>query len=232
MLNIKIQEIFPGLIHLHFKTQYEVTSTMLRLQEFYESPYENIRDKYFDLEDYMDTYAKHKENFTYTIDWSGFNIPGNVVNKFFKIFDEKLLAKEAILKNTINKAKADIGIKDSKFYLIASYDDDLEGKDVLKHEIAHGLYYLNEEYKEKMEKVIMNISDNERNLLAERLLDEGYFENVIFDEMQAYFSTSEMLQLVEDFNMEGLSWSLPWESVLKCKQIFEDYYSKIEDYQP
>lgn len=222
---ITTKEIFPHLIHFHFDTQYEITSSMMRMQEFYESPNKSIRGKYFEVEDYMDAYANTMGNFTYTVDWTGFNVPGNIVTKFFKVFDGNLLAKEVRLKNVLIEAKETAGINDNKFYLIASYDDKKEGKGVLEHEIAHGLYYLNTEYKSKMLKVITSMPDKTRELLHEGLIGKRYTDHVIFDEIQAYFATSEMMQLCEDFDTK----EIPWKSVFRAKEIFQDYYSKIKN---
>jgi len=225
MFDIKVQEIFPGLIHLHFKNQYEVTSTMMRAQEFYESPHENIRGKFFELDKYMDTYAQTHGNFTYTSDWSGFNIPGNVVNAFFDTFDNALLEKEVYLKGHIDVAKEDFGITGDNFYLIASFDDESD-RDILSHEIAHGFYYLNVDYRAAMDGIIGSIDDNTYARLAKVLLDKGYMDGVIDDEMQAYFSTSHMIQLTYDFDTDDL----PWEHVLKCKKVFEEYHEKIHEH--
>jgi hypothetical protein len=53
-------------IHIEFPTSYSMNMTMIRVQEFYESPHPTIQGRRFDLEDYMDIYAatEHKE-------WSG-----------------------------------------------------------------------------------------------------------------------------------------------------------------
>lgn len=220
--NISVSEIFPKCIHLHFETQYEVASSMMRLQEFYESPYENIKGKHFTVEEYMDAYATAMGNFTYTSDWTGFNIPGNVVTEFFEMFND-LFDKEIHLKETIDKAKKKAKIKDEHFYLIASYVDKIEGKDVIKHELCHAMYYLNPEYSTRMDDNIMNIPEVELELLFKGLISQGYTKEVVLDEIQAYFSTSEMVQLCKDFATE----ELPWKYVLKCKQIFNEYYSKI-----
>jgi len=173
----------------------------------------------------MDQYANTMGNFTYTIDWSGFNVPGHIVDKFFKVFEGNLLTKELHLKKLLAEAKEEAGITNTKFYLIASYDDDEEGKSVLEHEVAHGLYYLNTEYKNKMLNVITNMPNKSRELLHEGLVGKGYTDHVIFDEIQAYFATSEMMQLCEDFDTK----EIPWKSVLRTKEIFQDYYSKIQD---
>ncbi len=223
LFNISVSEIFPKCIHLHFKTQYEVASTMMRLQEFYESPYENIRGKHFNIEEYMDTYASAMSNFTYTCDWTGFNIPGNIVDEFFEKFSD-LLDKEIYLKEMIDKAKKKAKIKDEHFYLIASYADKVDGKDVLKHELGHALYYLNTDYRAEMDNTVVSIPEKELELLFKGMLAQGYTKEVVLDEIQAYFSTSDMVQLCKDFVTE----ELPWEHVLKCKQIFNEYYSRID----
>lgn len=221
--DISVSEIFPKCIHLHFETQYEVTSTMMRLQEFYESPYENIRSKKFPVEEYMDTYAKEMGNFTYNVDWTGFNIPGNTVDEFFETFGD-LLEKEKHLQKIITTAKKKAKITDDHFYLIASYADKIEGKDVLKHELAHAMYYLDTKYSGEMDDTIMDIPEDELGLLFKGLISQGYTKEVVLDEIQAYFSTSDMVQLCKDFVTE----ELPWKRILKCKQIFNKYYSKID----
>jgi len=225
--NVTIKEIFPNAIHLFFETQYEITSTMLRVQEFYESPYEDINGKYFLLEDYMDTYAKEMGNFTYTTDWSGFNVPGNIFNKFFKVFNGNLLEKEIHLKRMIDEKKKELNIKDDEdnFYVIASYNDDRNsGKEVLKHEMAHAMYYLDELYKRKMDDIIRGMFVADRDQLIDAIVNKGYNENVALDEIQAYSSTSDMLELVDTFQSE----KLPWATILRCKQTFEEYYEDID----
>src|ERR1700760_4146537 len=91
---MKLQEVTSGLYHILFENQYSCCSTFLRLQEYYESPIKGIRGNYFTLEQFMDAYAETKGNFTYTLDWGGFNVPGHVIKKFFDLFGMNLLEKE------------------------------------------------------------------------------------------------------------------------------------------
>jgi hypothetical protein len=58
---------------LRFETQYEITSSFLRIQEHYESPH--FSGRVFTLEEFMDWYAAEYGAFTYLEDWSGFNVP-------------------------------------------------------------------------------------------------------------------------------------------------------------
>ena len=58
----------------------------MRVQEYYESRYPSIKGKYFPIEDFMDIYSEKNGNFTYTLDWGGFNIPGNIYMEWAEDF--------------------------------------------------------------------------------------------------------------------------------------------------
>lgn len=175
-----LEEIRSKIYHLKFDSQYEVTSTFLRLQEFYESPFDDIRGHFFTLEKYMDIYAKHKGNFTYTLDWNGFNVPDTVVRDFFTLFWVDLLNKEKQLYKTLSQIIA----KKNKFYLIATHKEE-----DLSHEIAHGYYYLYSDYASKMNSIIYSWKSKKGFIkLLQKL---GYCDNVINDEIQAYLATSK-----------------------------------------
>jgi len=75
-----------------------------------------------------------------------------------------------------------------KFYLIGT---DLSNDTLLDHEIAHGLYYTNKEYKKKVDNIIDRMTSDMYNKISNELLDMGYNKNVINDEIQAYLSTGE-----------------------------------------
>lgn len=220
----KIEVIFPGLIHIQYDTQYEVSSTFLRLQEFYESPYPEINGKYFTLDKFMDLYAKDKGNFTYTSDWSGFNVPGDVADSFNDIYSEKMIPKEYDLFDIITEHTCQW----DKYYIIASSKDGgrygaREAIDVMKHEIAHGMWYLVPEYKEAMSKIIDPLV-RDFPCFGETILKMGYGERVITDETQAYLATSSMTYLADD-GFPGCD--IPWQSVLEIQRTFEQYYEEM-----
>ena len=84
--------IADGVFLLRFSTQYELASTLLRVQEHYES--KRFRNRVFTLEQYMDWYAKEYGAFTYYEDWSGFNVPSTAFTPFFRGRFDPLLRKE------------------------------------------------------------------------------------------------------------------------------------------
>lgn len=222
--HIETQVVLPGLLHLYFENQYEVTSTFLRLQEFYESDYPEIKGKFFTLEQYMDCYAKDKGNFTYTCDWSGFNVPGHVIEAFAQTFAKDLLQKEKELLRIILQHVEEN--EWSKYYVIGSSKDGgkhKDARDVMRHEIAHGLYYLNDEYKKEM-KGLAQAAQEEHPKFAKTLRDLGYCDEVIDDEIQAYLSTSTMIYLADDLFEDQ---EINWETILEAQRTFEHFYEEL-----
>jgi hypothetical protein len=61
----------------------------------------------------------------------------------------------------------------------------------MDHEIAHGLYYTNPEYKLKVDEIIKTIPTKTYNYLKKELVKMGYVDikSIIDDEIQAYLST-------------------------------------------
>src|SRR6266481_5073696 len=137
---IKKSEVLKNIFLLEFETQFELTSTFLRFQEHYESP--EFRDKVFTLEEFEKWYTKLKGSFTYHTDWSGFNIPSYILQPFRNGKFNPLTAKE---RNLLSLFENDT----EPFYIIGVSKDSSSGKLLLEHEIAHGLFYSNQEYKEK-----------------------------------------------------------------------------------
>jgi len=217
-MKLKIKEIYPKLYHIEFPNQYLETATFLRIQEFYESSFPEIRGHYFTLEQYMDRYAKFKGNFTYTTDWSGFNVPGDIFYEFEKLFklvhSEPLLEKEKELLSKLETAVGHINWILGDFYIIATH---IGNQSDLKHEVAHGLFYLNYAYRKEMLALIRKNKDKFKPL-KQTLKNMGYASKVVKDEIQAYLSTG----CEKAFKKLGN----PYKK--EFKQIFNKYYKEIK----
>lgn len=193
ILKIEKIEVAKRIFALRFESQYEACSTFMRVAEYYESPFKEIRGKFFTLEQYMDTYAKSKGNFTYTIDWGGFNIPGETFKAFFEIFKDDLLVKEARLRDLFFEEFAN----EEDFYVIGHYESDTKKvtksniETTLAHEVAHGKFYLEPKYKQEALKLIKSLPEKSVDKITKKLLDLGYTKGVIKDEIQAYLATSD-----------------------------------------
>ncbi len=198
-MKIKVTEPLPGVTLLKFKTQYETCATFMRLQEFYESPFKEVRGKFFDLETFMDLYAKKQGNFTYTCDWGGFNVPGHVIREFYQLFAKNLLMKEETLFDLIwpvNHKGCWTPPRDP-YYVIATYDDEC-----LDHELAHAMYYLDPEYKATADALVKGLDPDVRKAVTKWLLDKGYSKPQVPDEINAYLSTDDKKTLSYHFGKE------------------------------
>ena len=182
----------------YIDTPYNLGMTFVRIQEYYESP--KFKGKHFSLEDFMDYWAnKHGEgSFDYPMAWSGFNVPGKAIKGWMKKFPKNDMREkeEALLNRFLARLKKDnVNLEDS--YLIGvSSKDKKEVKETIRHEIAHALYLLYPKYKKSCNAIFKRINKKPTwamrvKAAEEKLISMGYCNNVLLDELQAYWSTSE-----------------------------------------
>lgn len=181
-----------GLFLVEFDNSYDLSMTFLRYQEFYESSSPKFKGKAFTILDYMEWYSKQRDGvFTYPTDWAGFNIPSSVYygvkkfgrtkidhNKYDECMDSIVKKIESVLKTEIHK--------DGTFYLIGVCK---RNKDVLNHELAHGLYHINKEYKKEMDGLYKSMLLEDLDIMHSLFKEMGYAKSVYRDETQAYLST-------------------------------------------
>lgn len=188
-----LKRIMPKLWHLHFETQYDLTMHFLRFQEYYENP--EFAGKFFTISKFKKWYKKFsgKTAFTYPKDWGGFNIPSFALLPFInnpkEAFPDKNIRDELML----GIIKTIITADGKKFYLIGTFGD--QSLEALKHEIAHALYYLNNKYKNKMQKNIAKLGELKIKKLHKLLAEKMYGENVLDDELQAYAAAGIMAEM-------------------------------------
>jgi len=178
---LELTSITPN-IHLGiFENQFNIASTCLRFQEYYESP--EFKGKVFTLEEFKEWYIKNSPKgkatgkFTYYKDWNGFNLPSWVFDIFFKGEFNPLSRKEKNLLNCLED-------KEKPFYFIGVHKKTEELYETLRHEVAHGLFYTKPEYKEE---TLDALSKFDLTEAKEELLSKGgYHPDVLLDECQAY----------------------------------------------
>ncbi len=177
---------------LIFNTQKEITKTFLRFQEFYESP--KFKGKIFSLDDFKKWYivnspqGKKTGEFTYYSDWNGFNIPSSVLKPFYSGKFNPLTLREKKILKIFSKRK-------DKFYIIGVHRESKNIKTFLQHEIAHGLFFTDYNYKKEVLNVISKF--NTKLMEKELMKKAGYHREVLLDEVQAYsISTGQKLENV------------------------------------
>lgn len=188
----KVKEVFPKIFCVTVDDDYDRAMLFCRYQEFYESPTKRFRGKYFTWIEYMRYYKDHwkKDTFTYPIDWSGYNIPSTVLEKgidtFYKETEYDVVMNEiffycANYPLRFNKTRSD-------WYLIGASSKDLKTMD---HEIAHGLFFTNKDYRLEMLVQLTSIPQKTRDKIDKKLIKMGYVNDrkILDDEAQAFLST-------------------------------------------
>jgi len=202
---------------------YDLAMLFVRYQEYYESPNPNVRNKSFVLEEYMRWYATEGRNkdrnkhdsFSYPADFCGFNIPSYALDVVKTVKHKNMY--DNLMKEIVKKVKKDLKEENpelKKFYLIGCPKMD---SDTLKHEISHGLYHLNSDYKVQADTLIEKLlskKDIKKFIIALRTYH--YCEEVMYDEMTAFMSTGEMHTIFPDVKTK------------KFKKHFKSYYENIE----
>ena len=158
----------------------------LRYQEYYEGSSKSIRGNRFSIDQFIRWYSeeyKNKEMCTYAYYWCGFNIPSwSIEECLSKIVDEN--EYDRLMSNIFSSCISDNDGKN--FYLLGI--DSLDS-DILNHEMAHGMYYTDSDYKIAMDEITESIPADSYAALKKIILDMGYGDNVVDDEIQAYMST-------------------------------------------
>ncbi len=174
------------ILYVTFPTRKELVLTLCRPAEFYECANPKLRNHRFSHEQFLDHYMTSSGQLTY--DWSGFNIPGTSLTRFFTQFE--LTPRERRLQVATRL------LSTQPYYLIATVEADT---DTLRHELAHAHYGLNPQYRRQANTLVRGLSIKLRKQITATLADWGYAPQVMTDEIQAYLATSGMRYLRTKF---------------------------------
>lgn len=217
---INVLKINDGkIIVVNCGSQYELASTFMRFQEYYESPHPELYRKFPDLEEFMDVCAKYYDNFTYTTDWNGFNMPYKILNEIIEKHSESFSRKEKLLINECQFALGDTN--PDRAYVIGIHDD----VDAFDHEVCHGLYLLDDQYRLEQDEITYSLPVEFFEKFKKVLLDMGYMEGVIFDEVQAYMSTSTLKHLEKEMFVNNL---IDQATINRFMDVKDWYFNKYE----
>ena len=189
-IKYKIKAVKPNVFAVIVKDNYDRAMLFCRAQEYYESPNKKFRGKDFSIWDYMKWYSKeYHRGFTYGVDWGGFNIPFDVMWECYEN-QNNLTDWETPYDGYMWEILVKIdNIRDQnkKCYVIGA--GDMVGE-TFTHEVCHGLWYTNAAYKKEAKFAMSCIKPEDKKIFKENLLEMGYTDGVIDDEIQAYLTTN------------------------------------------
>lgn len=193
LVQATIKKVKPFIYAVVIKNDYDRGMLFCRYQEYYESPIKGIRGKYFTLETFMKKYMEFRnmDSFTYPTDWHGYNIPSDKLLEANNLFmsSDHITEYDKIMGDIISYILDDVGDKNQPWYILGT--DSLKSG-VMDHEVAHGLYYTNPEYKKECDRLIKEVIEKPHyKTMKEGLIKLGYLKDktIIDDEVQAYLST-------------------------------------------
>lgn len=189
-VDYKIEEVKPNVFAVVVPDGYHRAMLFCRVQEYYESPNPQFRGKNFSIWDYIEWYSKeHNNTFTYTSDWSGFNIPLKTAYDCYEKLREYETPYDEVMNSIVGTIELKMFHKKStrnwNAYIIGAANTN---GDIFQHEICHGLYATNKQYKQLVDEVTETIEWQDYLEFEKNLLDMGYTAGVVPDEIQAYLA--------------------------------------------
>lgn len=179
-MKYQIKEVKSNIYAVIIKDKYDRAMLFCRAQEYYECPSPKFRGKKFSIWDYMKWYhERYGRGFSYGDDWSGFNIPIKVINECYNKLNKFESPYDKIMYNIV----VEVYKKNSDGYVIGCGSTNC---DTFKHEVCHGLYYTNKDYKKQMDALTKGLPKKYYNKFKENILEMGYAAKVVDDEIQAY----------------------------------------------
>jgi len=158
MKNYEIKEVRDRVFAVIMKDNYARPMTFLRVQEYYESPNPEFRGKHFNI-GVRSLSDSWKSKWDETMKDIVWEVQSRMFNK---------------------KSRRDMNA-----YIIGASDTE---NSTFQHEVAHGLYYTNKEYKELMDEITQTIPLAHYLKFRKNLAKMGYTETVMDDEIQAYLT--------------------------------------------
>jgi hypothetical protein len=155
--------------------------------------------------------AQNTVVFSFLEDWNGFNVPGEVFDRWSNLFATDLWEKEKKLIQLVSEK-----VK-TRYYVIGTHNECARGD--FDHELSHAWYYLKPDYKKLQIKNLKKLSASVLTQLRRYIKADGYADEVLDDEVVAYLATNLM---PDTKDMMG-KLRVPWQTVYEFQQTFADY---------
>ena len=207
----KSKVIGGNILALEFKDAIPMTMMFMRFQEYGEG-IPKVRDKNPVTEgDVLYHYYRKFGTIYYTAGYAGFNLRGDLFNEWkakrgnisYNILEGEL----------VREVSSSFPFKSDKFFIIAYMKGDKVTK---KHELLHALYYLNAEYREKVNAILDKVSTKRAKRYLQTMdytFGGKHGDWILYDEIQAYVLSDDP----EVFR-------LPEKTLDKLKKLKKEYF--------
>lgn len=215
---MRIKLILPKVIHIDFDTPVQMAKALGRVQEYAENP--KLAGTVFSWARLQKLCPYPKGYFKSVL---GMNIPSSAFIPFRDGSFGCLTSSEKAVLRDLDVALLEWGIEGT-YYVISSADGAAikDRNEALDHEIAHGLWFTNPEYRAKALDIINDYPEKET--VIRKLRKWGiYSESVLEDEMHAYFGTDSSAVLIGRFRME------PSEDLFRAHEGLKALLRKYKD---
>lgn len=180
MKNITITEKIKNLYHMKFDNQYYMNSMLVRIQEFSDSS--RFKDKVFTLEDFADWWTSREGKWNYYTETNGLNFPGTNLRPFYLGQFDLLTDKE---RRMLELFEPQMGRLDD-IYIIGTFR-----MPETTHEEAHGLYYLDPQYRKKVDRLLREVPQRVKRV-GHKFFREGMYHPSNFQsELNSYILDSK-----------------------------------------
>jgi len=201
---------------------YDRAMLFLRAQEYSDSP--RYKGKSFDFWDFMKSYSLHNNSFTYPDDWIGFNVSYQDAIECYKKLPSNadLTPYDLEFLKILKKIAHMLESLDAKAYIIGV--DSLHSRTML-HEKYHSRYYLDREYRGKVNHAIKKVVPKSMlHRMKDNLKQMGYSNDsyTINNEIQSYLRGS-------DWNHPDFSKGIPINQLKKVHKQFKRFLGTTKD---
>jgi len=223
-IKYNLEEIHPKVFLVTMDNSYDLAMTFCRVQEFYESPFKEIRGKYFNILEFQRMYSMKFGDgcFTYPHDWAGFNVPSEILINCYTNINRPIIdfnCYDEIIWDFHNQITLK-GVE--KYYLIGA---ETKAQSTINHEVAHAFYCLYPKYKKAANEITNQISDKSKNKIKKWLLSIGYNDKVFKDELQAYLTADleKVIDITEPSKKESKQLQ---KTSIKLQKLNDEYKNR------
>lgn len=211
-MRFELKQLNNHIFVLSFDDEFTMSMCFLRWSEYTECSDPKINGKIFTILDFVESYTRDRGTFSYTSDWSGFNIPSRRFEQYPFGYIKDRNKYDDFMESVVTFIKSAIGSQEP-FYLIGHLTG---ATSVVDHETAHAMYDRMPAYKQEIQELILTVfSDKKSDEILSCIAEMGYSKEVLEDEMQAYLSTG----LSEELEKLGLK----KKKLQQFVDVFEKY---------